>query len=244
MATFLPILRSHGSDTPREIWRFGEPGTPYYDAILKMINLRYSLVPYIYSMAAKQSNSGYSMARPLAFDFPDDKNVYDLKDQYMFGDMMVCPITDYNVAGRDVYLPAGSEWIDYWSGERYGGGKWIFSESPIDHLPVFVRAGAIVPTTKAVEFTDAIPQDKLTINIYDGNDARFLIYEDDGITYDFEKGHFYNIPVMWDDKNGILTIGDAAYFGYGAPIKKMLTIKRGSQVKSAEYTGQQIQIKL
>ena len=103
--TFLPMLRSHGSDTPREIWRFGEPGTQYYDAILKMINLRYEHIPYLYSLAAMQSKGSYTMARLLAFNFPEDDNVLDMKDEYMFGDFLVCPVTQpiKESATRKVY---------------------------------------------------------------------------------------------------------------------------------------------
>lgn len=236
-AAFLPVLRSHGSDTPREIWRFGAPGTPYYDAILKMINLRYTLVPYIYSMAAMQSSGGYSMARPLAFDFPDDKNVYDLKDQYVFGNFMVCPVTDYGVKKRMVYLPASVEWVDFWTGVKHTGGQWIESESPVDRLPVFVKAGSIIPTAEPAEYTDAIPDDRLTLTIYGGNDAEFTLYEDDGITYDFEKGHWHRIPLEWDDKSQTLTIRDAYGKGFGRPIMKDITVIKDGKSKSISYRG-------
>ena len=124
-ATFLPMLRSHGTDTPREIWRFGKEGTPYYDAILKMIKLRYTLLPYIYSMAAAQYFSGYTMARPLAFDYPDDDVVYDLKDEYLFGDILVCPVVRplAEAKSRKVYLPKGNRWYDFWTNEAYDGGS-------------------------------------------------------------------------------------------------------------------------
>ncbi len=240
--TFLPILRSHGTNTQREIWNFGEPGTPYYDAILKMINLRYTLIPYIYSMAAMQSDdSGYSMARPMAFDFPADTALYDIKDQYMFGNLLVCPVTDPCVESRSVYLPAGAQWVDYWSGQRYEGAQWIDSPTPIDRLPIFVKAGSIIPSVAPAQYTDAIPADQLTLTVYGGADAQFTLYEDDGITYDFEKGQSTRIPLTYTDSNRTLTIGAPA----GQPIApKTITIKKDATTRTVTYTGAPLTLKL
>lgn len=239
-ATFLPVLRSHGSDTPREIWRFGEPGTPYHDAILGMIRLRYSLVPYIYSMAAAQSIGGYSMARPLAFDFPDDRNVFDIKDQYMFGNIMVCPVTSPGLRERSVYLPAdssGTGWIDFHTGIRCGAGKNIMADAPLSSIPLFVKEGTIITSVAPAEYTDAIPDDRLTVTVFGGKDAEFEVYEDDGISYDHEAGKWLRIPLTWNEKTGRLTIGDAKGSGYGRPISKRITVVKDGMSKTIKYKG-------
>lgn len=209
-ATFLPMLRSHGSDTPREIWQFGEPGTPYYDAILRMINLRYAHIPYIYSMAAKQTNSGYSMARPLAFDYPEDEKVLDIKDEYMFGDFLVCPVTHpmSETESRNVYLPSGNNWIDFNSGKIYAGGSSIKVKTTIGTIPLFIREGSIIPThTQVAEFTEAQAQLPITINVFYGKDATFTLYEDEGDNYNFEQGKYSSIKMTWNNKKRTLTIG-------------------------------------
>lgn len=200
-AAFLPMLRSHGTDTPREIWQFGEPGTPYYDAILKMISLRYSLLPYIYSMAAAQLFSGYTMARPLAFDYPDDDTVYDLKDEYLFGDILVCPVTRplSETASRRVYLPRGNRWIDYWTNEAHEGGQWMEVPVAIDRLPLYVKAGSIIPTSDVVEYSGAQADKPVTLNVYPGGDASFQLYQDAGDGYAFEHGDYSITRFEWDD---------------------------------------------
>ncbi|MDE6549492.1 MAG: glycoside hydrolase family 31 protein [Muribaculaceae bacterium] len=242
--TFLPILRSHGTETPREIWHFGEPGTPYYDAILDMINLRYSMLPYIYSMADAQTRSGYSMARPLAFDFPKDRNVFDIKDQYMFGNIMACPVTDPGVESREVYLPAGVDWFDFWTGKRFVGGEKISAASPINRLPLFVKAGSIIPTTEVVEYSAASAGKPLTIDIYPGKDASFTLYDDAGDTYDFEKGEYTRIAMDWDDSKGILTISDAEGSYPEAPATRKMTIRKGDKSKTITYKGKSTKVKI
>lgn len=207
-ATFLPMLRSHGSDTPREIWRFGEAGTPYYDAILRMINLRYTLLPYIYSMAASQYFSGYTMVRPLAFDYPDDEEVYDLKDEYLFGNILVCPVTRpmSEAASRKVYLPRGARWIDYWTNEAYDGGQWIDVPVSIDRLPLYVRAGSIILTSDVVEYSAAQSDKPITVNVYPGADTTFSLYQDSGDGYAFERGDCSITKLEWDDSGQQLKI--------------------------------------
>ena len=201
-ATFLPMIRSHGTDTPREIWRFGEEGSPYYDAILKMINLRYTLLPYIYSMAAAQYFSDYTMARPLAFDYPDDDVVYDLKDEYLFGDILVCPVVRplAEAKSRKVYLPKGNRWYDFWTNQSYDGGQWIEVNVAIDRLPLYVKAGSIIPTSDVVEYSAAQADKPVTLNVYPGADTSFSLYQDSGDGYAFEQGDYSITRFIWDDK--------------------------------------------
>lgn len=207
-ATFLPMLRSHGTETPREIWHFGDAGTPYYDAILKMIRLRYSLLPYIYSMAVSQTLGGYSMVRLLAFDYPDDDTVFDIKDEYMFGDILVCPVTHpaSETMVRKIYLPKGNGWIDYWTNDFYEGGQWIETSVTIDRLPLYVREGSILPTAEVTDYSAAQTGKPVTINVYPGRNATFTLYQDAGDSYDFEQGEYRLIKFTWNDKKQKLTV--------------------------------------
>lgn len=206
--TFLPMMRSHGTDTPREIWRFGEAGTTYYDAILKMINLRYKLLPYIYSNARRITSESYTMARILAFDFANDHNVLDIKDEYMFGDaMLVCPVTDPGATTRDVYLPQGCDWYDFWSGEKHRGGERIIADAPIDKIPVFVRAGSIITMGQEVQHSAEQRDKAIDIVIYPGADATFTLYDDEGDNYNCEKGEYATVRLTWEESSHTLTIG-------------------------------------
>lgn len=210
-ATFLPVLRSHGTDTPREIWRFGEPGTPYYDAILGMIKLRYSLVPYIYSMAAAQSFGDYSMARMLSFDFASDTTTRDIKDQYMFGDLLVCPVTDPGVTSRSVYLPVdpdGRKWIDFWTGTVHSGGRNVVGDAPLHRLPLYVREGTILPMVSPGEYTGEQTCRPVELKIYPGRDASMVLYDDAGDGYDYEHGEYAFIRLSWNDRDRTLEIGE------------------------------------
>lgn len=245
-ATFLPVLRSHGSDTPREIWRFGEAGTPYHDAIRAMIDLRYTMIPYIYSMAAMQSRGAYTMARPLAFDFAEDSAVYDIKDQYMFGDILVCPVTDPGVTSRKVYLPrldAGGRWMDFYSGAGFDGGRWIDCDAPLDRLPLFVRGGAIIPTGEVTEYADAQIGGALTLTVYPGADVEFLFYEDEGDNYNFEKGECMTIPLAWNDRDRNLTLGERSGSYPGMPDRRQIRVRSPFGEKLVNYTGEKVTLK-
>ncbi len=253
--TFLPVLRSHGSDTPREIWQFGEPGTPHYDAILKMIRLRYSLVPYIYSMAARQTREDYTMARMLAFDFAHDPAVLDLKDEYMFGRFLVCPVTHpmSEQSTRHIYLPslangqglkAKGKWYDYWTGKQYEGGQWIEQKVALDRLPLFVPSGSIIPTTEVAQYTAAQVGKPVTLHIYPGRDAHFDLYEDEGDNYNFEQGQCSVIPFDWDERHQRLTIGPREGSFPGMQAERTFIVEMGGQQKSVCYKGKRINVNL
>lgn len=211
-ATFLPMLRSHGTDTPREVWRFGNPGEPFYESIVNHIRLRYSLLPYIYSMAAKVSNESYTMTRALAFDFAGDSAAYDLKDEFMFGPAflvapMTRPLMAYGKASRQVYLPqTKGGWYDYWTGIRIEGGQTIDAPAPIDHSPLYVRGGSIVPMTAPQQYADEHPDAPYIIKVYPGADATFTIYEDAGDGYDCERKGYVTYTLHWDDSHHQLSI--------------------------------------
>ena len=244
-ATFLPMLRSHGSDTPREIWQFGEPGTPYYDAILKMINLRYTLIPYIYSMAARQTMHSYTMARPAAFDFPTDQTVLDMKDEYMFGDFLVCPITCpiAEKTHRKVYLPAGTDWTDYFNGTTYSGGQWLEMKVETDKLPLFVRCGSIIPTTEVAEHTAAQTGKPITLNIYPGADATFELYEDEGDNYNYEHGARSSIRLIWNEKKRKLTIDNRQGCFPGMQSERVFVVKLPHEYRTVNYNGKKTTVR-
>lgn len=244
--TFLPMLRSHGSDTPREIWRFGEPGTPFYDAILKMINLRYELIPYSYSMAGWVTRDNYTMARMLAFDFADDKNVLDIKDEYMYGPaFLVSPVTEPSVKSKKVYLPKGAEWINYWTGEKYEGGQTVDCKFTISEMPLYVRAGSIIPTAPVTEYSDAQLQKDFSITVYPGADAEFKLYEDEGDNYNYESGKFSEIPLVWNEKSHTLTIGKRIGSFEGMQVSRNFNVKlNGKEIKKIAYNGKCVKVKL
>lgn len=211
-ATFLPMLRSHGTDTPREVWRFGNPGEPFYESIVNHIRLRYELLPYTYSLASKVTREGYTLTRALAFDFASDSTVHDIKDEFMMGpSFLVAPMTQplmqYGEASRKVYLPkTDAGWYDYWTGKHEDGGRWIEASAPIEHSPLYVKAGSIIPFAVCQQFTGEQPDAPYTIKIYPGADADFEIYEDAGDGYAYEKKAFATYRLHWNDKAKTLEI--------------------------------------
>lgn len=217
-ATFLPMFRSHGTDTPREVWRFGEPGEPFYDALVKSLRLRYRLLPYIYSLAGMVTHENYTMLRSLPFDFRSDPHTYNIGDQYMFGPaLLVSPVTDpmYYSAGstpievvdksRAVYLPDGADWYDFWTGKRYKGGQTITADSPLDTIPLFIRSGSILPLGPEITYADEQTNAPIDLFIYTGQDGNFTLYDDEGNNYNYEQGHFSRLPISWDDAARRLT---------------------------------------
>ena len=186
---FLPMFRSHGTDTPREVWNFGRPGEPFYDALVKNIELRYRLMPYIYSNAARIWTDDYTMMRSLLFDFAQDKRAAALGDEYMFGDsLLVCPVTEpmyYERESRAIdreklwncYLPAGTKWYDFHTLKEYEGGTEVEADASIDHIPVFVKAGAVIPMEQKMRYADEAVDTPFEIHIYPGADGSFVLYD-------------------------------------------------------------------
>ncbi len=216
--TFCPMMRSHGADAPREIYQFGKKGDKVYDAIEKFINVRYSLLPYIYSASWDVTSNQSSMMRALMMDFPKDKQVLDINDQYMFGkSILVCPVTepmyskDTNedfgpVKTKEIYLPKGSDWFDFWTGNKFSGGQTIKKETPLDIIPLYVKAGSILPVGPKVQFATEKKWDNLEIRVYEGANGEFTLYEDENDNYNYEKGVFSTITFTWDDVKKVLAI--------------------------------------
>ena len=208
LGTFLPMMRSHGTDTPREVWRFGKPGEVVYDTLVRFIRLRYRLLPYIYSIAAAETLHHYTMMRMLAFDFRDDGRVLEIDDQFMFGPaLMVCPVTEAGAMSRDVYLPKKSDWYDFWTGEMYAGGQTVRAAAPLEIMPLFVRAGSIVPLGPEVQSAEDGLDEPIELRVYIGSDGRFELYEDENDNYNYERAAYAITPIAWNDRERKLTVG-------------------------------------
>ncbi|MGA2052484.1 MAG: TIM-barrel domain-containing protein, partial [Opitutales bacterium] len=206
--TFSPLLRVHGELQPREMWTLGGDNSPAYLAELKFDRLRYRLLPYLYSLAGAVTQDSYTLMRPLVMDFPRDHDARALTDEYMFGPaFLVAPVTTYQARSRLVYLPAGSGWYDFWSGNLVPGGQSIEAPAPFDSMPLYIRAGSIIPFGPELQYTGEKPADPITLRIYAGADGQFNLYEDDGLTFDYEKGAFTCILIHWNDASQTLTIG-------------------------------------
>ena len=207
---FLPMFRSHGTDTPREVWRFGEKGEPIYDSLVEFIRLRARLLPYLYSVAGAVSLHHGSMMKPLAFAFPSDAAIHDVGDQYLFGPvLMPCPVVtplSENGGRREVRLPAGADWYDFWTGKRYDGGQTISIAAPLDVMPLFVRSGSILPLGPVVQHAAEAPEAGWEIRVYPGADGRFTVYEDSGDGYAYEHGEYGEFDLAWNDRLGRLEI--------------------------------------
>lgn len=218
MGCFLPMFRSHGTDTPREIWNFGCRGTMFYDAIEKYIKLRYRLMPYIYSLAGDVALNSGTIMRSLLFDFAHDTKAVRLAAQFMFGkNLLVCPVLKpmyYEAESRElqedkiwkVYLPAGTDWYDFETGERYAGGQEILADAPIDRMPLYVRAGSVIPMTEGLQYAMEKNGAPLRIHVYPGADGTFTLYDDAGNDYSYEKGAYMQIPFVYDDAGRLLTM--------------------------------------
>ncbi|HEY1536514.1 MAG TPA: TIM-barrel domain-containing protein, partial [Polyangiaceae bacterium] len=202
---FLPIFRTHGSGPDRDIYAFGADAQTVLEGVDE---LRYRLLPYIYSLSWMVSSQAYTMMRGFVFDFGADPKALSVADQFMFGPaLMVNPVTAPNVTTRSLYLPANTTWYDFWTGASQAGGQTISSAAPIDHLPLFVRAGSILPLGPALQYSTEKPSDPTELRVYKGADGAFTLYEDENDNYNYEKGMYATIPITWDDAKKTLHIG-------------------------------------
>jgi alpha-D-xyloside xylohydrolase len=219
-ATFLPIMRSHGSRTYNEVWSYGKQAEPILE---KYLRLRYQLMPYLYSQGFQTWKTGAPFLRALPLDFPDDSRVTDMRDEYMLGPaFLVAPVTEQGATSRQVYLPAGTDWYNYWTNERVKGGQTITVAAPIDTIPLFVKAGSIVPLGSAVENTHQA-QSIEKVRVYPGADGSFTLFSDDGTTYAYEKGAGSVTRLHWDDAQGRLTHeGASAWTGADGSIVEVV----------------------
>jgi len=205
MGMFSPLAMVFGMDHPgyKEPWNYGEEALSNFK---RYDELRYRLIPFLYSHAYRMYRTGEPLMRGLVWDYQHDRNVYSIDDQYFFGDgMMVCPVTTKGAKTRTVYLPEGS-WFDYWTGKPYVGKQYIHVTTPLDTLPVFVKAGTIIPMQNVTQFVSGKPADVITLDIFPGADGRFSLYDDDGTSLDYQRGAFAVTDIVLRDDAGRLTI--------------------------------------
>ena len=274
---FCPVFRSHGADAPREIWRFGKKGEPVYDAIEKQIRLRYRLIPYLYSTAWQVTSNDGSYLRPLFSDFAQDRKVWDMTDEFLFGrSILAAPIlnpqyTEEKIIREDAmtgwdkkesvaaadnrqvdwtathtvtnYLPKGADWYDFWTGRRMKGGQTVTLQTQLDRVPMFVRAGSIVPLAEEMQWAGEKPWDVLELRLYPGADADFTLYEDEGDGYAYEQGVYSTIPMAWNDRTRSLTIGQRHGSFPGMLAKRQFTVvlPDGRQ-KTVTYDGSAVTV--
>jgi len=251
--TFCPIFRIHGYQSKTEMWNYG----PEVEKILTQYDeLRYRLMPYIYSTAWGVTSRGETVMRALPFVYPNDLALRDVDDEFLFGNsLLVNPVTQPNAASRSVILPASSDWVDFWSGRAYHGGQLIVADSPLDQIPILVKTGSIVPMGPVVQST-ADAQDPIEIRVYGGRDADFLLYEDSGDSYAYEHGARATIHLHWDNRRNALSIGNRSGTFPGMRMKRtfrIVLVKQGHGIgfgsdsgvdRAVTYDGHQMRINL
>lgn len=205
---FAPIFRVHGQFPYREIYNIAPEDHPAYQSMLFYNRLRYRLMPYIYSLAGNTYHQDYTIMRGLVMDFPADKNVTGIGDQYMFGpSLLINPVYTFQSTARQLYLPQGG-WYDFYSGKFYNGGDTIKASAPYERMPLFVKAGSILPIGPELQYTTQRPADTICLRVYTGKDAQFTLYEDEGLNYNYEKGAFSKINISYNETSKTLVIGD------------------------------------
>jgi alpha-D-xyloside xylohydrolase len=202
---FCPIFRTHGHRPGNELWAFDkvEP------ILIKYDKLRYRLMPYIYSLAWRVTNEDYTIQRPLVMDWRTDPKTRDVGDEFMFGpSILVSPVLQPDATRRALYLPDSPAWYDFWTGASQKGGREIDRDAPLDCIPLYVRAGSILPLGPEIEYADEQPAGPIELRIYPGADGKFELYQDAGDSYDYENGAHSIIPLHWSESTRTLTIGN------------------------------------
>ena len=270
--TFSSMMRSHGTEVFRELYYFGKKGEPVYDALLNAVKLRYQLLPYIYSTSWQVSSNNDSFMRALMMDFKHDKQTWDNNREFMFGrSLLVAPVVKalftpengWKENGRktlfkddfradwaakhtyEVYLPSGTKWYDFYTGENFEGGQTINADGTLMHCPVFVKAGTILPLCKKdVDHADIADWQTLDLNIYPGNDAAFTLYEDEGDNYNYERGAYSTIDFTWNDRTSTLTISPRKGSFAGMKTNRTFIINLLGKEKSVNYNGKKMTVKI
>jgi alpha-D-xyloside xylohydrolase len=276
---FTPMMRSHGADVPREVYLYGKSGEPIYDALVSAIKLRYSLLPYIYSTSWQVTKNQYTPMRALMMDFADDKQTWNIDNEYMYGPaILVAPIvkaqytpevirrsrTDEDGWNREagdprvtalqavdftkkhetsIYLPAGATWYDFWNGTKHKGGETITRETTIDLIPLYIKAGSILPIGPEVQYAEEKAWDNLELRVYPGANGNFTLYEDEFDNYNYEKGAYTEIPMTWNDKARKLTIGKRIGSYEGMLKERTFTVVTpDGKKKSVKYSGKSVSV--
>lgn len=253
---FCPLFRSHGQFPYREIYNMAPENTDYYKSMVYYTNLRYRLMPYIYSLAAKTYFDDYTIMRPMVMDYATDAAVLNIGDQYMFGpSLLVAPVYTHQARSRKVYLPNGNGWYDFNTGVYFDGGQWIDANTPLDKMPLFVREGAVVPYGPQIQYTSQQSNEPVTILVYTGKDGSFSLYEDEGVNYNYEKGAYASIDLTYHEQSQTLTIGKrkgayngmaearkfrVVFVGKNKPVPHTLEITGG---KVVDYSGNELAVR-
>ena len=205
---FIPLYRAHGQWPLREVWNIAPDNHPAYKTIVWYDKLRYRMMPYLYSIAAWAHLKDYTLMRGLVMDFNGDKNVENIPDQWMFGpSFMACPVGFYGARSREVYFPQQRGWYDLYTGKYIAGGQTLEVEAPYERIPVFVPEGSIIPFGPEIQWSDEKPAELINLYVYEGKDAEFLLYEDEGTNYNYEKGKYATINISYSESSKTLTIG-------------------------------------
>lgn len=250
-STFTSMMRSHGTAVPREIYQFGVRGEWPFDVQEQYINLRYRLLPYIYATGWDVTHLSGSFLRPLAADFVNDDRVLNMNTEFLFGkSFLVAPVTDKGAKSKAVYLPSGTSWFDFWTGQKIAGGQTVEKKTPIEIIPLYIKAGSIIPWGPKVQYSSEKPWDDLGIRVYPGKDADFTLYEDEKDNYDYEKGIYTEIVFHWNDKAKTLSISNrkGAFPGMLKSRKFRIYISpaetlSAEKAKTIAYTGKAISVK-
>ena len=205
---FCPLYRAHGQYPFREIWEIAPEGHPAYNSVVYYTRLRYSLMPYIYSLAGMTWLKDYTIIRPLVMDFTGDTAVNNIGDQYMFGpSLMVSPVYQYGARKREVYFPKSAGWYNFYTGKFQAGGERKNVDAPYERIPLYVRAGSIIPLGPEMQYADEKPAEHIKVYVYQGADAEFTLYEDENVNYNYEQGKYSVIPMTYNEATRQLTIG-------------------------------------
>ncbi len=255
-ACFLTMMRAHGTDTSREIWAFGGEGEPFYEALARCIRMRYRLLAYQYSLMGETCFRGIPALRVPALVFPEDQHLREIDDEMMLGDqMLVCPVTRpmYYLPGgekitepdetAEVYLPAGYLWYSPDGKRRWAGGQTVRVSAPLDTVPVFIRGGSVIPLLPVQQYTDENPDAAAEFVVYPGGDGAFDYYNDDGISYDYERGLYRRIPVRWNEREGKLVL-KAQAGRLDRPMKASARLCTENAAREFIYSGQRVEIDL
>lgn len=255
--SFLPLFRSHGQFPVRELFNIAPEDHPAYQSMLYYNQLRYRLMPYTYSLAGAAYHTDYTIMRGLVMDFATDKNTWKTGDQFMFGpSLLINPVYSYKAKSRAVYLPAGQGWYDIYTGKYFNGGQNIITDAPYERVPVLVKEGSIIPTGPELQYVAEKPADPVTLFVYTGKDASFVLYEDEGVNYNYEKGNFSEISFTYNELAKTITIGKRKGSFEGMLKTRTIHIKVISKdnpaglefsqkaMKTVKYAGKEIVVKL
>jgi alpha-D-xyloside xylohydrolase len=238
---FVPLFRSHGQFPYREIFNVAPPDHPAYKSFLYYDKLRYRLLPYIYSLAGAVYHENYTIMRGLPMDFAKDTSVLNINDQYLFGpSLLINPVCEFKSRSRRVYLPECAGWYDLYSGKWYAGGQRIIAEAPYERIPVFVKAGSVIPYGPELQYTSEKRADTITLNVYTGADASFRLYEDEGSDYSYEKGAFSIIPITYSESTRTVVIGSRKGSFTGMLDHRVFRIKiiSPNKVRTLDFSAQ------